>query len=121
MFASLVCLMPSLFIFVAVCLSVFLYFDMMVFCKRFEYSYLLRQCIFDILPALIKVLFDDQISFRYLASILRNLSSTFWNLNLFFYVSHVFIKVGNQTELTTHKTKLTFGLNTTKCPRQVKE
>ena len=34
MFAPLVCLIPSLFIFVAVHLSVFLYFDVIAFCKR---------------------------------------------------------------------------------------
>ena len=32
-----------------------------------------------------------------------------------------FMKGGNQTEPTTYKTGLTFGLNSTKCPSQVKE
>ena len=31
------------------------------------------------------------------------------------------MKGGNQTEPTTHKTGLTFGLNSTKCPPQLKE
>ena len=30
------------------------------------------------------------------------------------------MKGGNQTEPTTHKTELTFGLNSTKCPPQLK-
>ena len=41
-FVSLAYLIPSLFIFVAVRLSDFLYFDVLTFCKRFEYSSLLR-------------------------------------------------------------------------------
>ena len=32
-----------------------------------------------------------------------------------------FMKGGNETEPTTHKTGFTFGLNSTKCPPQVKE
>ena len=39
MFASLVCLITSLFIFIAAHLSVFLYFDVTVFCKRFTLLY----------------------------------------------------------------------------------
>ena len=31
------------------------------------------------------------------------------------------MKGGNQTEPTTHKTGLAFGLNSTKCPPQLKE
>ena len=31
------------------------------------------------------------------------------------------MKGGNQTEPTAHKTGLTFGLNSNKCPPQVKE
>ena len=68
-FASLASLFPSLFIFAAVCLTVFLYFDVMAFYKRFQYSSLLRRYIFDVLPAVVKVLFDDPIIFRSLASV----------------------------------------------------
>ena len=32
-----------------------------------------------------------------------------------------FMKGGNQTEPTAHKTGFTFGLNSTKCPPKVKE
>ena len=32
-----------------------------------------------------------------------------------------FMKGGNQTEPTTHKTRFTFGLSSTKCPLHVKE
>ena len=32
-----------------------------------------------------------------------------------------FMKCGNETEPATHKTELTFGLNSTKFPPQVKE
>ena len=32
-----------------------------------------------------------------------------------------FVKGGNQTDPTTHKTGLTFGINSAKCPPQVKE
>ena len=32
-----------------------------------------------------------------------------------------FMKCGNETEPTTHKTGLTFGLNSAKCPLEVKE
>ena len=32
-----------------------------------------------------------------------------------------FMKCGNESEPTTHKTELTFGLNSTKCPLQVRE
>ena len=46
---SLSCLIPSLFIFVAVRLCVCLYFDAIAFYKRFEYSSLLRRYIFDVL------------------------------------------------------------------------
>ena len=81
--ASLACLIPSLFIFVVVCLSVFLYFDVIAFCKRFEYSSLLRRCIFDVLSAAVKVFFYDRMSFRSLASVLWNLLSIFWNLIFF--------------------------------------
>ena len=56
-FASLACLIPSLFIFVAVRLSVFLYFDVIAFWKRFEYSFLLRRYIFDVLSAAVKGFF----------------------------------------------------------------
>ena len=31
------------------------------------------------------------------------------------------MKCGNETEPATHKIELTFGLNSTKCPLQVKE
>ena len=31
------------------------------------------------------------------------------------------MKCGNETEPATHKTELTFGLNSTKCPLQVKK
>ena len=82
-FTSLVCLIPSLFIFVAVHLSVFLYFHVIAFCKRFEYSSLLRRYIFDILSAAVKVFFDDRIPLRSLASVLWNLLSTFRNLRFF--------------------------------------
>ena len=75
MFSSLVCLTP-LFIFVAVCLSASLYFDVIAFCKRFEYSSLLRQYIFDVLSAAVKVLFDDRMNFKCLARVLWNLLST---------------------------------------------
>ena len=69
-FASLVCLIHSLFIFLAACLSVFLYFYVISFCKRFGYSSLLRQYIIDYLSATVKVLFDDRMSFRSLAIVL---------------------------------------------------
>ena len=80
MLASFACLIPSLFIFIAVFLSVFLYFDVIEFCKRFEYSYLLRRYTFDVLSAAVKVFFDDRMSLRSLASVLWNLLSTFRNL-----------------------------------------
>ena len=48
---------------------VFLYFDVMAFYKRFQYSSLLRRYIFDVLSAVVKVLFDDPILFRSLASV----------------------------------------------------
>ena len=83
MFASLVCLITSLFIFVAAHLSVFLYFDVTAFCKRFEYSSLLRRYIFHVLSAAVKVLFDDRIPFRSLARVLWNLLPTFWNQRFF--------------------------------------
>ena len=83
MFASLVCLITSLFIFVAAHVSVFLYFDVTAFCKSFEYSSLLRRYIFHVLSAAVKVLFDDRIPFRSLASVLWNLLSTFRNLRFF--------------------------------------
>ena len=76
-FASLACLTTSLFTFVAVRLSVFLYFDVIAFCKRFEYSSLLRRYVFDVLSAAVKVLFDDRIPFRSLANALWDLLSTF--------------------------------------------
>ena len=79
-FTSLVCLIPSLFIFVAVRLSVFLYSDAIAFCKSLEYSFLLRRYIFDVLSAAVKVLFDARIPFKSLASVLWNLLSTFRNL-----------------------------------------
>ena len=82
-FGSLACLIPSSFIFVAVRLSVFLYFDLIVFCKRFEYSSLLRRYIFDVWFIEVNVLLDDFIPFRSLASFLWNLLSTFWNLRFF--------------------------------------
>ena len=82
-FASLVCLIHSLFIFLAACLSVFLYFYVISFCKRFGYSSLLRQYIIDYLSATVKVLFDDRMSFRSLAIVLYNLLSTFQNLRFF--------------------------------------
>ena len=69
-FASLVCLIHSLFIFLAACLSAFLYFYVISFCKRFGYSSLLRQYIIDYLSATVKVLFDDRMSFRSLAIVL---------------------------------------------------
>ena len=68
-FASLACLFPPLFLFVPVRLTVFLYFDVMAFYKRFQYSSLLRRYIFDVLSAVVKVLFDDPILFRSLASV----------------------------------------------------
>ena len=55
--ASLACLTPSLFIFVAVCLFVFWYFDVTAFCKRFEYT--LSQYIFDVLSAAVNVWYYD--------------------------------------------------------------
>ena len=76
-------LIPSLFIFAAVRLSVFLYFDVIAFCKRFGYSSLLRRYIFDVLSAAVKVLFHDCIPFRFLASLVWNLLSTFRNLRFF--------------------------------------
>ena len=82
-FVSLACLIPSSFIFVAVRLFVFLYFDVMAFRKRFEYSSLLRRYIFDVLSTAVKVLFDDRIPFRSLASVLWNLLSIFQNLRFF--------------------------------------
>ena len=69
-FASLVCLIHSLFIFLAARLSAFLYFYVISFCKRFGYSSLLRQYIIDYLSATVKVLFDDRMSFRSLAIVL---------------------------------------------------
>ena len=54
LFASLACLTP-LFMFVAVCLWVFLYFDVIAFCKRFKHSPLLRQYIFNALSAAVKI------------------------------------------------------------------
>ena len=42
MFAYLACLNPSFLIFAAMCLSVFLYLDVITFCKRFGYSSLQR-------------------------------------------------------------------------------
>ena len=47
-FVSFVCLTPSLFISVAVYLSVSLYFIVTGFCETFEYSSLLRRYIFDV-------------------------------------------------------------------------
>ena len=121
MFASLACLTPSLFIFVAVCLSVFLYFDVIAFCKRF-WVFLFTKAIHAWrLPAAIKVLFHDQMSFRSSASILWNLWPTFGNLRFIFFESHIFMKARNQTEPTAQKTRLTFGLNSTKCQWQPKE
>ena len=70
MFASLACLISSLFIFSAVCLSVFLYFDVIAFCNCFKYSYLLRRYVFDVLSPAVKVLLEDRMSFRSLASVL---------------------------------------------------
>ena len=35
--------------------------------------------------------------------------------------SQIFMKGGNQTEPTAQKTGFTFGVNSTKCPPQVKE
>ena len=66
MFASLAYLIPSLFIFVAVCLSLFLYFDVIAFCKRFKCSSKVRRYIFDVLSAAVNVLFDDCLEFYYL-------------------------------------------------------
>ena len=66
MFASLASLTPSLFIFVAVCLSICLYFDVIAFCKRQ----------FDVLSDAVKVFFDDRSS-------LISLASLAWNLYLF--------------------------------------
>ena len=83
MLTSFACLIPSLFIFVVVCVSVFLYFDVIAFCKRFKYSSLLRRYIFDVLSAAVKVFFDDFMSFRSLASVLWNLLSTVRNLRFF--------------------------------------
>ena len=68
MFPSLACLTPSLFILIAVCLSVFLYFDVTAFRKRSEYSSLLRRYIFDVFSAAVTVLFDDRMFFKSLAS-----------------------------------------------------
>ena len=61
MFASLACLIPSLFIFAAACLSVFLYFDAIASSKMFEYSSLLQLIFF----------LYDRISFNSLASSLE--------------------------------------------------
>ena len=77
-FGSLARLIPSSFIFVAVRLSVFLHFDLIVFCKRFEYSSLLRRYIFDVWSAAVKVLFDYRTPFISLASVLWNLLSTYY-------------------------------------------
>ena len=66
MFASLAYLIPSLFIFVAVCLSLFLYFDVIASCKRFKCSSKVRRYIFDVLSAAVNVLFDDCLEFYYL-------------------------------------------------------
>ena len=82
-FGSLACLIPSSFIFVAVRLSVFLYFDLIANCKNLEYSSLIRRYIFDVLSTAVKVLFDDCIPFRSLASVLWNLLSTFQDLRFF--------------------------------------
>ena len=75
MLASFACLIPSLFICIAVFLSVFLYLDVIEFYKRFKYSSLLRRYMFDVLSATVKVFFDDQMSFRSLASIQMALQS----------------------------------------------
>ena len=80
MLASIACLIPFLLIFVAACLSAFLYFDVIAFWKDFEYSSLLMRYMFDVLSTAGNVLFDDGMSFRSLASVLWNLLSTFWNL-----------------------------------------
>ena len=82
-FTSLACWFPSLFVFVAVHLSVFLYSDVVAFCKRFEYASLLRRHLFDVLSAAVKVFFYDHIPLRSTASVLWNLWSTFRNLRFF--------------------------------------
>ena len=83
MFVSLPCLIPPLVIFVVMRLSVFLYVDVIAFCKKFQYSSLLRRYIFDVLSPAVKFLLDDRIPFRSLASVLWDLLSTFQNLRFF--------------------------------------
>ena len=55
--ASFACLIPSLFICIELFLSIFLYFHVIEFCKRFEYSSLLRRHKLSLLPAAVKVFF----------------------------------------------------------------
>ena len=68
MLAYLACLNPFFLIFVVMCLSVFLYLDVITFCRRFEYSSLQRRYVFDNLLAAVKVLFDDRMTFKSLAN-----------------------------------------------------
>ena len=68
MLAYLAFLNPSFLIFVVMCLSVFLYLDVITFCIRFEYSSLQRRYVFDNLLAAVKVLFDDRMTFKSLAN-----------------------------------------------------
>ena len=68
MLAYLAFLNPSFLIFVVMCLSVFLYPDVITFCRRFEYSSLQRRYVFDNLLAAVKVLFDDRMTFKSLAN-----------------------------------------------------
>ena len=68
MLAYLACLNPFFLIFVVMCLSVFLYLDVITFCRRFEYSSLQRRYVFDNLSAAVKVLFDDRMTFKSLAN-----------------------------------------------------
>ena len=65
------------------CLYIFLYFDVIVFGKRSEYSSLLRRYIFDDLSAAVKALFDDCMNFRSLASARCKLLYTYRNLRCF--------------------------------------
>ena len=66
------CVFNSFFVYICCCAFI-------CFAKGFEYSSLLRQYIFDILSAPVKVLFEDPIPFRSLTSVLWNLLSTFGN------------------------------------------
>ena len=78
------CVFNSFFVYVCCCAFIcFLYFDVIAFFERFECSSFLRQYIFQVLSAAVKVLFDDRILLKSLASVLQNLLSTFRNLRFF--------------------------------------